>query len=119
MPIPPGSTITAATLAFTTSAAQTNPGAASNLAGVHQVDAAPALASGQQTTDWTPTAAWFPTGAGAKSVDLTAAVQALVNRPGWTNGSPVVVRVQGNTAGTSGQAGLTGVTLTVAYESPG
>lgn len=119
MPIPPGSTITAATLAFTTSAAQTNPGAASNLAGVHQVDAAPALASGQQTAAWTPTAAWSPTGAGAKSVDLTAAVQALVNRPGWTNGSPVVVRVQGNTAGTSGSANLTGVTLTVTYEPPG
>ena len=118
MPIPPGSTITAATLAFTTSAAQTNPGAASNLAGVHQVDAAPALASGQQTTVWTPTAAWSPTGAGAKSVDLTAAVQALVNRPGWTNGSPVVVRVQGNTAGASGLANLTDVTLTVTYESP-
>ena len=119
IPIPPGSTITAATLAFTTSAAQTNPGAASNLAGVHQVDAAPALASGQQTTDWTPTAAWSPTGAGAKSVDLTAAVQALVNRPGWTNGSPVVVRVQGNTTGASGLAYLTDVTLTVTYESPG
>ena len=115
MPIPPGSTITAATLAFTTSARQTNPGAESNLAGVHQVDAAPELASGQQTTDWTPTAAWSPTGAGAKAVDLTAAVQALVNRPGWTNGSPVVVRVQGNTAGASGLADLTDVTLTVTY----
>ena len=119
MPIPPGSTITAATLAFTTSAAQTNPGAASNLAGVHQVDAAPALASGQQTTDWTPTAAWSPTGAGAKTVNLTAAVQALVDRPGWINGSPVVVRVQGNTTGATGPADLTGVTLTVTYESPG
>ena len=119
MPIPPGSTITAATLAFTTSAAQTSPGAASNLAGVHQVDAAPALASSQQTTDWTPTTAWSPTGAGAKSVDLTAAIQALVDRPGWTDGNPVVVRVQGNTTGTSGSANLTGVTLTVTYESPG
>ena len=118
MPIPPGSTITAATLAFTTSAAQTNPGAASNLAGVHQVDAAPELASGQQTTAWSPTAAWSPTGAGAKSVGLTAAVQALVNRPGWANGSPVVVRVQGNTTGASGLAYLTDVTLTVTYESP-
>ena len=118
MPIPPGSTITAATLAFTTSAAQTNPGAASNLAGVHQVDAAPALASGHQTTDWSPTAAWSPTGAGAKSVNLTAAIQALVDRPGWTNGNPVVVRVRGNTTGTSGQADLTGITLTVTYESP-
>lgn len=119
MPIPPGSTITAATLAFTTTAAQTNPGAASNLAGVHQVDAAPALASGHQTTAWSPTAAWSPTGAGAKTVNLTAAIQALVGRPGWTAGNPVVVRVQGNTAGTSGLANLTGVTLTVAYESPG
>ena len=119
MPIPPGSTITAATLAFTTSAAQTSPGAASNLVGVHQVDAAPALAASQQTTDWTPTAAWSPTGAGAKSVDLTAAVQALVDRPGWTDGNPVVVRVQGNTTGTSGSANLTGATLTVTYESPG
>ena len=118
MPIPPGSTITAATLAFTTSAAQTNPGAASNLAGVHQVDAAPELASGQQTTAWSPTAAWSPTGAGAKSVDLTSAVQALVNRPGWTNGNPVVVRVQGNTSGVTGLADLTDVTLTVTYESP-
>ena len=118
MPIPPGSTITAATLAFTTTDAQTSPGAASNLAGVHQVDAAPALASGHQTTDWSPTAAWSPTGAGAKSVNLTAAIQALVDRPGWTNGNPVVVRVQGNTTGTSGQAELTGVTLTVTYESP-
>ena len=115
MPIPPGSVITAATLAFKTSAAQTSPGAASNRAGVHQVDAAPGLASGQQTTDWTPTAAWSPTGAGAKSVDLTAAVQALVNRPGWTNGSPVVVRVQGNTAEAPGLADLTDVTLTVTY----
>ena len=119
MPIPPGSTITAATLAFTTSAAQTNPGAASNLAGVHQVDAAPALASGHQTTDWSPTAAWSPTGAGAKTVNLTAAVQALIDRPGWTAGNPVVVRVQGNTTGASGSADLTGVTLTVTYESPG
>ena len=119
MPIPPGSVITAATLAFKTSAPQTSPGTASNLAGVHQVDAAPALASGQQTTDWTPTAAWSPTGAGAKTVNLTAAVQALVDRPGWTNGNPVVVRVQGNTTGASGLADLTGVTLTVAYESPG
>ena len=119
MPIPPGSVITAATLAFTTSAAQTSPGAASNLAGVHQVDAAPALASSQHTTGWTPTTAWSPTGAGAKSVNLTAAVQALVNRPGWTNGNPVVVRVQGNTTGVSGSADLTGVTLTVTYESPG
>ena len=118
MPIPPGSTITAATLAFTTSAAQTNPGAASNLAGVHQVDAAPALASGHQITDWSPTAAWSPTGAGAKSVNLTAAVQALVDRPGWTKDNPIVVRVQGNTTGTSGQADLTGATLTVTYESP-
>ena len=118
MPIPPGSTITAATLAFTTSAAQTSPGAASNLAGVHQVDAAPALASSQQTTDWTPTAAWSPTGPGAKSVDLTAAVQALVDRPGWTDGNPVVVRVQGNTTGTSGSANLTDVTLTVTHEPP-
>ena len=115
MPIPPGSVITAATLAFKTSAAQTSPGAASNRAGVHQVDAAPELASEQQATDWTPTAAWSPTDAGAKSVDLTAAVQALVNRPGWTNGSPVVVRVQGNTAGASGLADLTDVTLTVTY----
>ena len=119
MPIPPGSTITAATLAFTTTAAQTNPGDASNLAGVHQVDAAPALASAQQTTAWSPTAAWSPTGAGAKTVNLTTAVQALVDRPGWTNGNPVVVRVQGNTAGTGGLANLTGVTLTVTYESPG
>lgn len=118
MPIPPGSTITAATLTFTTSEAQTSPGAASNLAGVHQVDAAPALASGHQTTDRSPTAAWSPTGAGAKSVNLTAAIQALVDRPGWTDGNPVVVRVQGNTTGTSGQANLTGVTLTVTYESP-
>ena len=115
MPIPPGSVITAATLAFKTSAAQTSPGAASNRAGVHQVDAAPELAAGQQSTDWTPTAAWAPTDAGAKSVDLTAAVQALVNRPGWTNGSPVVVRVQGNTTGASGLADLTDVTLTVTY----
>ena len=118
MPIPPGSTITAATLAFTTSEAQTNPGAASNLVGVHQVNAAPALASSQQTTGWTPTAAWSPTGAGAKSVNLTAAVQALVDRPGWTKDNPIVVRVQGNTTGTSGQADLTGATLTVTYESP-
>ena len=119
MPIPPGSTITAATLAFTTSLMQINPGAASNLAGVHQVDAAPALASGHQTTAWSPTAAWSPTSAGAKTVNLTAAVQALIDRPGWTAGNPVVVRVQGNTAGTSGSADLTGVTLTVTYESPG
>ena len=118
MPIPPGSTITAATLAFTTSAAQTSPGAASNLAGVHQVDAAPAPASGHQTTAWSPTAAWSPTNAGAKSVNLTAAIQALVDRPGWTKDNPVVVRVQGNT-GSSGTADLTGVTLTVDYESPG
>ena len=48
-------------------------------------------------------------------MDLTAAVQALVNRPGWTNGSPVVVRVQGNTTGASGLADLTDVTLTVTY----
>ena len=82
---------------------------------IDQVDAAPELASGQQFTDWTPTAAWSPTDAGAKSVDLTAAVQALVNRPGWTNGSPVVVRVQGNTTGQSGLADLTDVTLTVTY----
>ena len=119
MPIPPGSTITAATLAFTTSGAQTNPGAASNLAGVHQVDAAPAPASGHQTTAWSPTAAWSPTNAGAKSVNLTAAIQALVDRPGWTKDNPVVVRVQGNTTGSSGTADLTGVTLTVDYESPG
>ena len=118
MPIPPGSVITAATLAFTTSAAQTSPGAASNLAGVHQVDAAPAPASGHQTTAWSPTAAWSPTNAGAKSVNLTAAIQALVDRPGWTKGNPVVVRVQGNTTGSSGQANLTGVTQTVTYESP-
>ena len=52
-------------------------------------------------------------------MNLTTAVQALVNRPGWTYGSPVVVRVQGNTAGTSGTADLTGVTLTVTYEPPG
>lgn len=119
MPIPPGSTITAATLAFTTSGAQTNPGAASNLAGVHQVNAAPAPESGHQTTAWSPTAAWSPTNAGAKSVNLTAAIQALVDRPGWTKDNPVVVRVQGNTTGSSGTADLTGVTLTVDYESPG
>ena len=119
MPIPPGSTITAATLAFTTSMPQTSPGAASNLAGVHQVDAAPAPASGHQTTAWSPTAAWSPTNAGAKSVNLTAAIQALVDRPGWTKDNPVVVRVQGNTTGSSGTADLTGVTLTVDYESPG
>ena len=85
---------------------------------VHQVDAAPALAASQQTTDWTPTAAWSPTGAGAKSVDLTAAIQTLVDRPGWTNGNPVVVRVQGNTSGATGTADLTNITLTVTYESP-
>ena len=109
--VPQGATITSATLSFTLSR-----GVNSGAVGVHQVDNAPALASGQHTTVFTPTGGW-PIGSGPKTVDLTAGVQALVNRPGWAAGNALTVRWEG-VGDSSASATLSAVTLTVEYVDP-
>ena len=82
-------------------------GRAANQAGVHQVDNAPTLGSGQQATDFAPAVPWSGAVAGAKSVDLAAGVQALVDRPGWGTGNALTVRIEGE-RGSSAYAEVTG-----------
>ncbi len=114
VPIPPGATILSAALTFTTShIVNANP--AANQAGVHQVDNAPTLDSGQQTTGFAPAVPWSGAVAGAKSVDLAAGVQALVDRPGWGTGNALTVRIEGE-RGPSAYAEVTGSSLTVEWE---
>ena len=105
--IPNSATITSATLTFTLSAGLTS----GRLVGVHQVDNAPALADGQHSTGFTPTST-FGSGSGTINVDVTAAVQALVNRAGWVSGNALTVRVEGTASGTST---LSSPSLTVEY----
>lgn len=63
------------------------------------------------------TAGWHTTTASAAvpasaSVDLTAAVQALVERPGWDTGHALAVRLEGSGWFTEYQADATGLSIT-------
>ena len=109
--VPQGATITSATLGF-----KLSNGVQSGAVGVHQVDNAPALGNGQNTTGFTPTGGW-PSGPGTFTVDLTAGVQALVDRPGWAAGNALTVRWEG-VGSSSGNATLSAVTLTIEYQDP-
>lgn len=110
--IPQGAVIDAATLAFTLSG-EANSGRA---VGVHQVDNAPALGNGQRGTDNTPTVEWA-SGGGAKTVSVVAAIQALVDRPGWASGNALTVRWDGLSFDFSDRT-LSAVSLSVDWHDP-
>ncbi|ALJ22037.1 hypothetical protein [Microbacterium sp. No. 7] len=110
--IPQGAVIDAATLAFTLSG-EANSGRA---VGVHQVDNAPALGNGQRGTDNTPTVEWA-SGGGAKTVSVVAAIQALVDRPGWASGNALTVRWDGLSFELSDRT-LSAVSLSVDWHDP-
>ena len=105
---PNGATITSAVLTWTQT---TFFGAITSVnAVVHQVDNAPALAPNQHMTAGDSIAGPTTTSA---SVDLTASIQKLVNRPMWVAGNAVTIRLEGTCQYTS--ARVSGVALVIEY----
>ncbi len=111
--IPQGATITSASLTLTVSNDVRN----GNATGFHQVDNAPALATGQATTTHSPYVSSPQLTAGTHTLDLTASLQALINRAGWASGNAAVIRVEGNRFADT-WANLTGISLTIEYVDP-
>lgn len=111
--IPQGATITSASLTLTVSADSRN----GNATGFHQVDNAPALATGQVSTANSPTVSSPQLTAGTHTLNLTSSLQALINRAGWASGNAAVIRVQGNRFADT-WANLTGISLTIEYVDP-
>ena len=110
--IPQGSIINLATLAYFSPG-----GSGSALVGFHQVDNAPAPEAGQQTTDNLPVVS-SPFGIGDKTVNVTAGLQAVVNRPGWLSGNAMIIQWSGGAETTSGST-IENPTITVDYTPPG
>ena len=111
--IPQGATITSASLTLTVSSDSRN----GNATGFHQVDNAPALATGQVSTANSPTVSSPQLTPGTHTLDLTSSLQALINRAGWASGNAAVIRVEGSRFADT-WANLTGVSLTVEWEPP-
>ena len=112
--VPQGATITSAALGFSISEGMSFD---RNVL-VHAVDDAPALATGQQGTTAVGSSP-YDAGTGAKTVDITAQIQGLADRSGWSAGNALVARIDGEASTNATIVGsITGVTLTITYEDP-
>lgn len=100
--IPQGATITAATMQFfSTSAGAVNGFAATIKCDASDNSTVPADGSAWSARTFTTGTAWtmsspYTTGAFITTADITAEIQAIINRAGWVSGNAISVDVRNN-----------------------